>query len=368
MTLPLKLLTNFIATRRTRRDGPVRLSTAEFHRIVSALALILGTGVPLVPALKSVRCRASGSTLSRLIANVEHDLESGLPLSEALGHRTTSIPTACLYLIRAGEQSGSLPEVLEKIRIDLERHSVLRREMFNAALYPLFVALTSLIVGLIILTCIVPTFRDLYSDFGARLPMLTRVTLKLSEHITQYWWLGIILLALIVASLGFFLRTQLGSHILHRVVRRIPLYGSFVRSCSLSQLNGTMSSLVKAGVGLPSTLELCSLTLTDRQAVRELQRFSHETLGGASLASLFQDSHHFPPEMSEMIAVGESSGKLDTVLSTLSSLYASEAQEKAARLKAAVEPLLIVTVGLVVSVLLLAVYLPIFDLGGLPMN
>lgn len=368
MSLAQKLIRTLIPTRSMSRGGRVPISAAEFHRITAALALILSSGIPIVTALKSVRCRTSGNTLSTLIANVECDLESGLPLSEALSQRTTSLPPAYLYLLRAGEQSGSLPEVLQKMSIDLERRATLRREMLTAALYPLFVSLTSLIVGLIILTCIVPTFRDLYSDFGARLPMLTRVVLDLSEHITEYWLLATFLLALIATSLVFSLRTQRGSRILHRVVRRIPLYGPFLRSCALSQLNSTMSSLVKAGIGLPVTLELCALTLTDPEGRRELQRFSHETFGGSSLASLFQGSHHFPAEMSEMIALGESSGKLDAVLLTLSHLYASEAQEKATRLKAAVEPLLIVTVGLVVSVLLLAVYLPIFDLGGLPMQ
>ena len=343
-----------------------RIGLATLGLLTQKLALLLRSGVPLLDALGAITLQHGRTPLGHALSQVHQDIAGGRRLSTSLRERFRRLPEHYVELIYAGEESGSLGKVLERLGADLEHEHALRREVAQASLYPIFVSAASVLIGAAILAFIVPAFKELYADFGVELPALTRASLAASNALIGWWPIMLPTTAALGFALVGLVTSPRGTLLVRGTAQHLPLYGGFLRACALSRLTGALGTLIGAGIAIPSALALAAGAAPHRAARSELDRWSHMTLQGHSLSSLARSTLVFPPEMSHMISLGESSGRLEEVLGTLSGLYHREASEQAARIKVLIEPLLIALSGVIVGTLLLAVYLPIFELGGVP--
>ncbi len=318
-------------------------------------------GMPLLDSLDLLSRQAQGSALHDLIQGAALDVREGIPLSASLAMRFPSLPSYYAEMLLAAEESGAFDEILQKLESHLAREISLRRELISASLYPCFVSLISLITGLLVLSLVVPAFRDLFTEMGAPLPWITRLALALSDAAICSLVPTLFAVPLVV----LLAKTSSGKRCILRALRSVPVYGAFLRRCALARLTGTLSALVGSGMPLARALKLASQSTGDEAQRAELLSFSDRIFEGEPLSRLLAASSHFPPELAAVAQLGESSGALDEVLLASSKLYESEARESASLLKASVEPLLVATIGVFVGGLMLAVYLPIFGLGGL---
>lgn len=318
-------------------------------------------GIPLPRALEVLGSQANKPWVALILRELASELREGIPLSSALRARSSLFPSHVPDLIFAAEESGSLETILGKVADQLEEDIALRREVLSASLYPCFVTVASVLVGLLVLVFVVPAFRDLFAEFGAELPLVTRMALWLSDAALACTAPAVAFACATVAA-G---RTRPGRAATARALRRVPVYGTFLARCSLARVTSTLATVLSCGLPLSRALELASRTAGSEEERTELARFSMEVFEGIPLSSLMQASSSFPRFVAALVELGEASGTLDDVLRSVSLTLQAEARDRAAVLKASVEPLLVSLIGLFVGGLMVAVYLPIFGLGAL---
>ena len=318
-------------------------------------------GIPLPDAIDVLALQARVDHSNRIIREIAQELREGIRLSVALRARPRSFPSYLPELVFAAEESGSLEDILTRVEVQLKQDVSLRRELLGASLYPCFVLAVSVIVGLLVLTIVVPAFGDLFSEFDAELPLVTRLALGLSDVVTA----SVAPLGLGAGALLLAARSVGGKAVLHRLLKRIPIYGAFLTRCSLARVTGTLATLLGCGLPLSSALKIVAPLSGDDSQRDELNRFAAEVFDGQPLSSLIQNSNLFSNELAGVVALGESSGSLDEFLHSWSLALQAEAREYAGLLKASVEPLLVTSIGFFVGGLMVAVYLPIFGLGEL---
>lgn len=329
-------------------------------RFTQGLALMTRHGIPLTAAFDLLAAQPQAPQFQQMLRDIANELQEGLRLSAAFKARRNLFPGYFPELIFAAEESGSLDELLAQIQSQLERDIALRRELLSASLYPCLVCAISLIVGLFVLAFVVPAFRELFAEFDAQLPLVTRAAFALSDAA-----LAAAIPASLTACAGLFAaQTPRGKAVLSRVLLRIPVYGRFLSRCSFASITGILATVLSSGLPLSRALVFASHASAIDSQRAELKRFSIEVFEGKSLSRLIRSSSVFPPELAGVVETGEISGALDEVLRSLSRAFQEEARECSVVLKASVEPLLVAILGVFVGGLMLAVYLPIFELGG----
>ena len=333
-------------------------------RLTRNLRLFVRAGIPLSSALATLSSQSGREPLSQLLALISADITEGHTLSASLRRRNAAFPPYYIELIRAGEESGSLEQILERLAAHLQQELELRREMLHASLYPAFICVASLSIGIAVLVFVIPTFEELFADYNAPLPWITQAVLMLSRWALPLLAGGILATgAALLAACHFTSRTSRRELALN-MLQKIPLYGTFLSACSLSRLTGVLGTLLESGIPVATTLTLAAPAAGTRAMGEELCAFAQKVFEGSQLSSLFRSSRLFPDEVTHAVTLGEESGCLDEVLASLAELYQREARDSAAILHASVEPIFVATIGLIVGVLLLAVYLPIFDMGS----
>jgi type IV pilus assembly protein PilC len=317
--------------------------------------------IPLSDAIDVIALQAREPQATQVISDIAQELREGIRLSAALRSRPLAFPAYLPALIFAAEESGSLEEILARAESQLEQDIVLRRELLSASLYPCFALGASVVVAMLVLTTVVPAFRDVFAEFNAELPLVTQLALALSDIARA----AIIPLLLGTGAVLLVARSGHGKAALQRRLQRVPIYGAFLARCSLARVTGTLATLLSCGLPLSHALNLVADLSANNSQRDELNRFSDEVFNGNPLSSLVRSSSHFSNELAGVVELGERSGSLDEVLGSWSLALQAEAREYAALLKASVEPLLVTTIGLFVGAIMVAVYLPIFGLGGL---
>lgn len=345
-----------------QRQAPA-LPLVVLARLTRSLGVMTRAGVPLQSALQHLSASERNAATRSLLLLLARDIGEGAPLSRALRERAPLLPPYYPEVILAAEEGGSLEAMLARLASQLEQEHQLRRELLAASLYPAFVLCASLIIGLIILTCVAPAFGDIFAEFGAELPWVTRAVLGASQLLSAHLLPIAIVFILIAAAFMQAAAMPAGREALRRAALAVPGYGSFLRSCSLARVTGVLATLAGAGVPLDAALELAAGASMSAEQGGELRRCASRVREGEQISGLLSMSTRLPPLVASFVALGEESGSLDEMLHSLSTIFHDEAREMAALLKASVEPILIAGIGSVVGLLILAVYLPIFDLG-----
>ena len=342
-----------------------RVKAREFIVFNQELATLLNAGMPVVQSLDILRQRIENPVLKSVLDDVHDRIRSGAALSDAFEAHGDLFPGVYTASLLAGEKSGSLEEVLRRYVAYSRVVGTVRSKTLSALIYPaILLALSLIVVGIIVLR-VVPEFGDFYDGLGAELPLGTRVIVATSEALRQNL-LTIIILVAGGGTLGWAWLRQPGSRaMLDRLLLEIPGVGGIARKFATSQLARTLSTLLRGGIPLVTALDVAAKSIGNRYFSQQLGTVSREVREGQSLSTTLSARGIFPPVAVKMVEVGESTGALQQMLTSVAEFFDEEIETALSRFVTVVEPLLLVIMGIVIAGLLLALYLPLIQLGSI---
>lgn len=342
------------------------VSDAELLTVTRHLAAMLGAGIPIITALTISAERCSNKILSNTLLATRDRVNDGSTISSSLAAHPLIFGPIYRAMVEAGETAGILEENLHTLARDLAARIALRRHLIGAALYPAIVVLTLVVITSLLLLWVVPTFEELFADSGATLPWLTQIVVSLSHALSMYGPPLLAFGAFIVVSGA---RTTRRSDRLREKLSRVTLKIPFVAliqalSCSV-RLSSTLGALIQSGIPIMEALATTSSVVGNAAVTRDLNRARSEILNGSSLSDALRESSAIHPTLVDYIAVGERSGRLEVMLLKCNEQLEQDLRDLVTRLQQMVEPALLLSIGAIVGTLVLAMYLPIFQIGDL---
>lgn len=323
---------------------------------------MLKAGVPLTDGLSVIISQTVNPRFKEILSEVKRQIQAGEQLSEAFGRHEKVFGPLFLSLVRVGEIGGGLPENLLYLAGILESQKELNQRIKNAMVYPIIMASAAVIIVTFLLTFIIPSFVEIFTDAGVDLPGLTIALLATSSFLSSYWYLLLPGLILLFVGLKLVVKTDRGELIFHRGLLKTPIIGDLVRKLNVARFSRTYGSLLSRGVPLVETLEVVSNVISNRVIREVIENVERQIKQGRSFTEPLAESKEIPPMVVQMFAVGEESGSLDEMAIEVADFYDLEVAHEVSRLTTVLEPLLIIGVGLVVSTLILACLLPMFDM------
>lgn len=341
-----------------------KIQTEDIAIFARQMATMMTAGLPLVQALELVGQGHDNPTMGELIMALKADVEAGNSFAEALSRHPAHFDDLFVNLVDAGEKSGTLENLLDKVAIYKEKTEAIRKKVKKALTYPAAVVVVAFIVTGILLYFVVPQFQDLFQGFGADLPVFTLFVIALSEFVQEWWW--VILLGIGAAGFAFTWakkRSPALRRLIDRVMLRLPVVGVILHKSALARYHRTLSTMFAAGVPLVEALDpvaRASGNIIFEEAIYEIR---DEVASGTQLNQGMQAAGLFPPMATQMVAIGEESGSLDSMCAKVADYYESEVDSLVDSLSSLLEPLIMAVLGILVGGLVVAMYLPIFQLG-----
>ena len=340
-----------------------RIRGREFIVFNQELAALLRAGMPLVQSLDILRQRVDNPTLKSMLDDVHERVRSGTALSEAFEAQDPSLPGVYTASLMAGEKSGSLEAVIRRYVTYARLISSVRRKTLSALIYPaILLSLSLVVVGIIVLR-VVPEFANFYQGMGAELPLATRVIMATSDVLRGYFWLIMLVLGGGVALLWRWLKQPGRGALVDRLLLRVPTVGQIAAKFATSQLTRTLATLLGGGIPLVNALDVAARSIGNRHVARQLGTVSREVREGQALSASMSARGIFPPVSIKMVEVGESTGALQDMLNNVADFFDEEIETTLARFMTMIEPVLLVIMGIVIAGMLLALYMPLLQLG-----
>jgi type IV pilus assembly protein PilC len=339
---------------------------AELYHFTRLFATLTRAGIPLMETLDLLVKRINNQTLASALQNVAESIREGNGIRASFEKFPHIFERSYLQLLEVGEESGKLPQVLERLTLMLRKRIQLRGMIVKALTYPVLVMTLSFVVVTAILVKIVPRFKDIYSRFGGELPTITRFTLKCSDMLINYFPLFLLLIIMAGMLFHFGRKTVTGKRLYDRLALGLPLFGQMFHTYEIAGFSKSFSMLVHSGITVNSALELISQSI-DRVPVKEAISLANEQIRtGKPIAESFDNQNPWLPELlNRMVAVGERSGNLPEMLDHVADFYEEEFNNKVETLASLVEPILIIFLGVVIGGIVISLYLPIFGMARL---
>ena len=328
------------------------------------LATMMTAGVPLVQAFEIIGRGHENPNMQELILSVKGDVESGTGLADSLAKHPKYFDELFTNLVNAGEQSGALESLLDKIATYKEKTEELKGKIKKALFYPTAVIIVGFVVSAILLLFVVPQFQELFQDFGADLPAFTQMVIGLSEMMQKWWW--VVLLGLGVA-IFVFVNAKRKSPKMRRtldvIALKIPIIGMILEKSAIARFSRTLSTMFAAGVPLVEAMDSVAGATGNALYQEATLRMKDEVATGTQLQQSMRSTNLFPNMVVQMVAIGEESGSLDEMLGKVADFYEQEVDNLVDGLSSLLEPLIMAILGVMVGGLVIAMYLPIFKLG-----
>lgn len=333
----------------------------EITNFTRQLSTMVGAGLSLVDALRILRSQSSQS-LRVVIDKVLAEVEGGSTLADALEISGGGFSSVYLAMVRAGESAGVLDQVLRKLADALDKQRDFKSKTKGAMVYPFIIMIGMIVISTIMMVFVVPKLTAMYKDFGAELPTPTKILMGLSDFIVKFWYVVFIMAGLVITFVSNWARTEVGSLIVEQLTFRIPIWGKLRKDLILTEFARTVSVLLGAGIPILDTLHIVSETLGSKVYGAEVKQAAVMVEKGVSLSEAIAQLEVFPPILGQMISVGEETGKLDEVLAKLAVFYEGECEVKIKALTTAIEPMIMIIMGIGVGFLVIAVIMPIYNL------
>ncbi|MEK7155002.1 MAG: type II secretion system F family protein [Patescibacteria group bacterium] len=338
-----------------------RISVSDMANFTRQLSTMITAGLPLTDTLSLLRMQ-SGPALSPIVSAILLDVQSGVSLSEAMSKHPQAFSKVFVSLVKAGEAAGVVETILNRLADNLEKSREFKAKVISAMIYPVIVLLGMVGVMMVMMIVVVPKLTDVYKQFNADLPIATKTVIAISDFMVHYWFIAIFVVAGLVFGVVSYLRTPMGKRWWDDLVYKIPIVGPLSKQVMMTEMTRTLALLVGAGVSVVEALNIVADALGNVVIESEIKLIAKRVEKGFPISISFSESGHFPAITGQMIAVGEETGKLDDVLAKLSSYFESESEQKVKGLTAAIEPLIIILLGIGVGFLIFAIILPIYDI------
>ena len=329
---------------------------------VRQFSVMIDAGLPLVQCLEILGKQEPHKNFAYVILKVREDVESGASLADAMKKHPKTFDALFSNMIAAGEAGGILDTILKRLATYIEKSVKLKGEVKSAMIYPVAVIVIAGIVVTAILWKVIPTFASLFSGLGAQLPMPTRFVIALSDYIVAYGWIVIIVMGLAGYALKSYYATKNGRHVIDAIMLKLPILGSILRKVAVARFCRTLSTLLASGVPILDGLDITARTAGNAIIEEAVQKTRTSIERGETISAPLKETRVFPPMVTQMIAVGETTGALDTMLSKIADFYEEEVDVAVAGLLTLLEPVMIFFLGGIVGGIVIAMYLPIFDL------
>jgi type IV pilus assembly protein PilC len=329
--------------------------TRQFSTMINA-------GLPLVQALDILARQSENKALAQTVREVVFDVESGHTVADAMRKHPKAFTDLYTNMVAAGEQGGILDTILGRLAVFLEKNDALVRKVKGAMIYPSVIMGVAVIAIIVLLWKVIPVFQDMFASVDLELPGPTKFVIALSDMLNNYWW------ALIAGAVGAAVGikqaygTSGGRLAIDKFLLKVPVLGDVIRKSSVSRFTRTLGTLISSGVSILDGLEITAKTSGNRVIQDAIMESRASIAGGESIAAPLQKSQVFPPMVISMISVGEQTGGLDEMLSKIADFYDDEVDAAVSGLLSLLEPIMIVFLGVVVGGMIVAMYLPIFDM------
>lgn len=327
------------------------------------MATMVSAGLPLTRALEIMEQQVENPSFKKTITQVKGSVESGVTLADSFRQSGDVFDDISLNLIEAGESSGNLDVILTRLAVELEESKKLSDKLRGALIYPIIILVVIIAVVVMLMFVLVPSMAEIYSEFNAELPWVTRFLISLSDFTLKYWWAVILILAILIIGGKAYFDTPGGKRNKDKIVLKIPIMGTIVSKMQLAQFTRILALLLGSGLSIIRALELTAQSLSNEMFKEVIMQSKNDVEKGGSLAIPIARSEYFPLIVSSMVAVGEETGELDNVLNKVSEYYKDEVDVATSNMSTVLEPVFLIVMGLMIGFIALAVYMPMFQLS-----
>jgi type IV pilus assembly protein PilC len=341
------------------------VSPKDLQIFTRQLATMIDAGLPLVQCLDILGNQSPNKIFARILTSVKQNVEQGATFSESLKKHPRVFDDLYVNLVAAGEVGGILDTILNRLAIYIEKNVKLKGQIKSAMFYPIGILVVAIGVIAVMLVKVIPTFEDMYKNMGnAQLPAPTRFVMGISHGFINHWYLYVGGLIGGLVALGMMRRTERGKEIFDRFLLRIPVIGPTLRKIVVARFTRTLGTLLSSGVPILDALDICARTSGNKVVQNGIMRAREKISEGHDMAGPLADSRVFPSMVVQMIGVGEQTGAMDQMLGKIADFYEEEVDSAVTALTSLIEPIMMAFLGVVVGGLIIAMYLPIFNLAG----
>jgi type IV pilus assembly protein PilC len=357
-----------IAPTRVKREPKARgkrIKPGDIAYFSRQLATMLTAGVPLVQAFDVIGRGHDNERMRRLVLAVRDDISAGNSLSKSLAKHPKYFDELYISMVDAGEQSGKLDELLRRIATYKEKTEALKRKVKKALFYPAAVVVAAILVTGILLIYVIPEFQSFYGSFGATLPAFTRWVIGLSESVQHVGWLYLLIfIALVVGIMQGRRRSYAFHRFMDRVALKLPVLGLIMKKSAVSRFARTLAITIEAGVPITEALKTVSRSTGNVIYEEAVQQANTQVAAGMRIHTALEETAIFPSVVTQMIAIGEESGEVEVMATKVAEFYEEEVDTLVDGLSSLLEPIIMAVLGVIVGALVIAMYLPIFNLGN----
>lgn len=340
--------------------NPVKLR--DFVIFLRQFSTLIRAGISVVEATNILAHQTSSKALKRVLFDVEEELKQGNALSAAAAKHPKVFSTMFINMIKAGEASGALDDTLDRLATQFEKQSETRSKIVSALTYPMVLGVIAIGVVIFLLVGVVPTFVAMFSDFGAQLPLITRFVLGASEWMQSFWWLFLLMILALGAGVMALKSKKETKYYLDYFVLRLPIFGPLLQKAVIARFTRTLSSLFTSSVPILQAVSIVEKIVENEVIAKVLAESKLSLEKGESMTGPMKEHWAFPPLVTQMISIGESTGSLDSMLDKIAEFYEKEVDHATDRLKSLIEPLMIVVLAVIVGTIVTSILVPMFDI------
>lgn len=326
-------------------------------------ATLIRAGVSIVDATNILARQSKSKPLKRALEQVEEEVRTGIPFSEATAKNPKVFPLIFTNMMRSGEATGNIDETLDRLANTLEKQHRIKKKVQSSMIYPIIILVLTLIVAIFLMLFVVPNFVDSFESMGAELPGITKFTISLSEWLQKFWWIVLLLIVAIIAGFIMLYKNNERFHyLINYALLRMPIFGQIIQKSAIANMTRTLSSLFSSAVPILNALTIVERVIGNPVIGKVVLEAKASLEKGSQLADPLEKSWLFPPMVTSMVRIGETTGSLDFMLEKVADFYEDEVDRAVDTLKSLIEPLMILFLAGVVGFIVAAIFLPMFSL------
>ncbi|MDP4084551.1 MAG: type II secretion system F family protein [Bacillota bacterium] len=334
----------------------------DFVIYLRQFATLLKAGVTVVDATSILASQTESKLLRKALLDTEQELREGNPLSQAVSTHKKVFNSMFINMVRAGEAGGNMDETLERLATHFEKQHFTKQKIISALTYPAVIGFLAIVVVIVLLTFVVPTFVKMFASFGGTLPAITRFVLGASSFMQSFWWLVLLFLFAIVFLFMLFRRNKQTKYYLDYLALKMPIFGKMLQKAAIARMMRTLSSLFSSSVPILQAMSIVENVVENEVLVEVIKQSKDSLEKGRSMTEPMKAHWAFPPLVTQMIVIGEQTGALDTMLSKIADFYEREVELGTDRLKSLIEPIMIVLLAGLVGTIVMSIMVPMFEM------
>lgn len=323
---------------------------------------MLDAGIDIVQCVNILEKQSENKTLVKALASIHEDVQKGFTLSESMKRYNKIFPSLLINMVEAGEISGNLDIIMERMAVHFEKENKLESKINSAMIYPMVLGIVSIAVVIFLLVAVMPTFIGMFESGGQDLPIPTQILLKISNSLKKYWYIFIVIIAGIVRGITIFKRTYTGMRFFDGLKLKIPIVRDSNIKIVTSRFTRTLSTLISSGIPLIESIGVVGKVINNTVIQDKLYKSSEDIRKGKSLSSAINELGVFPPMVDSMIKIGEESGSLDEILYKTADFYDNEVEAELQRMTSLMEPVMLLIMAVIIGFIVISMALPMFDM------